>query len=355
MRINRARVRNAVTRSLIRMGGFSISPVAIKCRRLGAVLTNEGDHLSLRRDNKVMKLAHKHFIYAPYLSSSFSTFFSPLVPEKIDGDYVLDFSRSGILQTYAKSGLQFEMASFPEEEENIEGYFRWNAPKPGDIIFDVGAHCGVSSYHFSKMVGPSGRVIAFEPDPVNFPLLLRNIDRHKLTNVVPLQIAISGNSGFDEFSAEGTIGASLARHSSHPPISDGVTVETVTLEDAFRRWGNPQFCKIDIEGGEIEVIGAAKEFLKNQQCEFALDTGHKVDGDYTDKRIEKLFMEAGYEVMTETTPEAKTTWANPKTVNLVKTEAGVNAVCPKCEAVIGRFPDSRSAYLNSGKLSSHVC
>jgi len=57
------------------------------------------------------------------------------------------------VQRYAKSGLEFEMASFPEEEDAIEEYFRWYRPKSGDLVFDMGAHCGVSTYWLSKLVG----------------------------------------------------------------------------------------------------------------------------------------------------------------------------------------------------------
>jgi FkbM family methyltransferase len=349
MRINAARIRNATTRALIRFGGFRFSPVVHKCRKLGAVLENEGKYLSLRRGNHVMWLAHEHFIYAPYLSSNFETFFSPLVSEEINGRQVVDFSAPG-LQTYAKSGLQFEMASFPEEEEAIEGYFRTTRPK--GTIFDIGAHCGVSTYHFSKM---ASRVIAFEPDPLNYSLLLRNIERHSLTNVTALQIAISGTSGTEEFSCEGTIGSSLARHASHPPIGKSVTVETVTLQDAFERWGNPQFCKIDIEGGEIEVIAAAKDLLKSHACEFALDTGHRVDGEFTDRRIEQLFRECGYRAVTSVTSNGRTTTARPKSVTLAPSDAGIDVVCDRCGVEIMTFPNARAAYSNTGVIAKHVC
>jgi FkbM family methyltransferase len=314
VRINKATLRSAVTTTMIRLGSrnaIGLVPVALKCRLLGATLTNEGEFLSLRRGNHEMWLAHRHFIYAPYLSSNFDVFFAPLVPFESNGRSVVDFSRSGNLQTYAKSGLQFEMASFPETEEAIEGYFRWHAPKSGDTIFDVGAHCGVSSYLFSKMVGDHGRVVAFEPDPVNYALLLRNIERHKLTNVIPLQIAISGTSGIEQFASEGTIGAALSRHSNHPAIGRSVMVETATLESAFQKWGQPQFCKIDIEGSELEVITVSRDLIRNHPCEFALDTGHKVGGSFTDKRIEALFRECGYEATSETMGEATTTWARP--------------------------------------------
>ena len=71
--------------------------------------------------------------------------FSPLVATEENGRSVLDFSHPGTLQTYAKTGLQFEMVSLPEEADAIESYIHWYKPQPGDLVFDVGAHCGVST------------------------------------------------------------------------------------------------------------------------------------------------------------------------------------------------------------------
>jgi FkbM family methyltransferase len=216
-----------------------------------------------------MRLAPQHFVYAPDIAERFETYFSPLVSTAEDGRLMLDFSRPGILQTYARSGLQFEMSSFPEEEDAIESYFHCYSPRLGDTIFDIGAHCGVSTYHFSREVGEGGRVIAFEPDPTNHALLLRNIERHRLTNVVPVQAAIAGSRGREQFNCEQSIGSGLARHSTRASVGALIMVETMTLEDAFTTYGIPEFCKIDIEGSELEVISSSSHFLQTQKCEFS--------------------------------------------------------------------------------------
>ncbi len=255
-------------------------------------------------------MAPRHFVYAPDMAEHFDMYFSPLVPTEVEGVSVVDYSRPGILQTYAKSGLQFEMPSFPEEDEAIQSYFHWYQPDAGDTIFDIGAHCGVSSYYFSTLVGKAGRVIAFEPDPVNFELLLRNIERHKLTNVTPLQVAIAGTRGQAEFNCEGTIGSGLTRHSSRSTVGSIAVVQTLTLQDAFYKWGPFQFCKIDIEGAELEVIASSQNFLRNHHGQFALDTNHLMGGSFTHARIEKLFRECGYEAATAETG-VRTTWARP--------------------------------------------
>jgi FkbM family methyltransferase len=306
-------LKRAITTMIIRLGPQNALVrflVDRKCRQFGATLTNKSSFLSLQKGKREMRLALKHFVYAPGMAEHFDTYFSPLVPAEASGMLMLDFSRPGNLQTYASSGLQFQMASFPEEDEAIASYFHWYTPKAGETVFDVGAHCGVSTHHFSKLVGPTGRVVAFEPDPVNYSLLLLNIERHQLSNVTPLQIAVSDKHGEAEFNCEETIGSGLRQHSTRTSIGKVVMVKTITLEDAFLEWGPPSFCKIDIEGAEIAVISASRDFLQKVSCQFTLDTGHLVDGSHTDKRIEKLFQECGYESATSS-PDIRTTWARP--------------------------------------------
>lgn len=286
-----------------------------RCRQHGAELVRRGNILELNNNGRIMRLSLRHFVYAPDLSQHFERYFAPLIPEMRDGVSLLDYS-SPRLQTYARSGLQFELASFPEEESAIEGYFHWYLPKPGDTVFDIGAHCGVSTYHFSKLVGREGRVIAFEPDPLNYSLLLRNIARHALENVTPLKIAVAGSRGTATFHCEGTIGSGLSRHSSRASVGTVETVDTITLADAFEEWGSPAFCKIDIEGAEIEVVSAAAahQMLGQSDTHFALDTNHFVDGSLTNNAIERVFAACGYEAESSKVEGLMTTWARPAAI-----------------------------------------
>lgn len=280
------------------------------CAQHGARLSFKGDHIDVAKGNRTIRIAAKHFPYALDMSRSFEDYFGPFAPSDENGRSIVDYSRPG-LHRYISSGLEFELSSFPEEEAAINDYFRWYRPKAGDIVFDVGAYCGVSAYHFSQSVGPSGRVYAFEPDPLNFPLLQRNIERHNLTNVVPLQIAISDRSGFAEFCTEGTTGSTLAAHSvRHYPGS--VRVKTITFEEACESYGVPALAKVDIEGAEIAVIGAAAAFLKSHPIHFTLDTSHIVaGGELSNRAVEEIFRACNYEVESSDQCGFMTTWARP--------------------------------------------
>ncbi len=308
-----ARLHYQLTKLAIRVGPSNpLLQFLLKraCQKHGCELIDRQDAFELRKGTAAMLVARSHFVYLPTLAERFDVYFTPVVPEWRDGVAVADYSRPR-LHTYAKSGLQFELAAFPEEDDIIEAYFRWYRPKRGNCVFDVGAHCGVSTYFFSKLVGSTGRVIAFEPDTLNRSLLLRNIQRHGLTNVTVVNAALAGTAGHAEFYREGTIGSCFSRLSSRGTVGSISKVDTLTLADAFSRWGVPDLCKIDIEGAEIEVIAAAAELLARTKTHFTLDTSHVLRGRLTAPMIEKLFRAYGFDVESAPVGGMMTTWARP--------------------------------------------
>ena len=132
--------------------------------------------------------------------------------------------------------------------------------KPGMCIVDIGAHIGYYTVLFSKMVGPNGRVIAFEADPDNFALLQKNT--RTLSNVVLVNKAVTDQNGSIDFYK---INNSTGCHSIIAPTlaSTKTTVPAVTL-DAFLENGaypNIDTIKIDIEGGEPSAFRGMKKLF----------------------------------------------------------------------------------------------
>jgi FkbM family methyltransferase len=68
-------------------------------------------------------------------------------------------------------------------------------PRPGDVVFDVGAGIGAETLVFSRLVGPSGRVVSIEAHPRTFERLERLCRLNRLTNVTPLQVAVADADG----------------------------------------------------------------------------------------------------------------------------------------------------------------
>jgi FkbM family methyltransferase len=279
----------------------------VRCRPLACALKFDQVHVDVSKGTRTIRLAAKHFPYAYDMAERFELYFNQVVPEKGGAGLLVDYSGPK-LQRY-KNGLEFEQSSLPEEVEAIEEYFHWYKPKPDDLIFDIGAYCGVTAYHLSKLV-PEGRVYSFEPDPVNFRLLTRNVERHGLRNVTPLPFALSGRTEKAAvFLSEGSMGSRLEGISTRITVGDHRSVETISLADACARYGTPNFVKVDIEGSEIEMLSAATSFLRSNPIQLAVDTNHWVDGKLTAAAVEEIFRACGYETESDDTSGFMTTWA----------------------------------------------
>jgi len=135
--------------------------------------------------------------------------------------------------------------------------------KEGDIAFDIGAHFGIYTVLLSHLVGPTGRVIAFEPNPRILPSLERTVKERK--NVTLLPIALSSFSGEQVLYVPGDDSmASLADWTAgkHGEITRFVC-ETSTLDELARQGKipEPDFIKCDVEGAELLVLQGGKEVL----------------------------------------------------------------------------------------------
>jgi FkbM family methyltransferase len=268
----------------------------------------QGDLIVFRKRDRWIRIALSRFPYARDMIVYFDSYYNAV---HADERGLVDYS-SPRIHRYRSSGVSFHLPSIAEEDEAIDSYFRWYHPQPGDMVFDLGAHAGVSTYFLSQAVGPSGRVYAFEPDPEAWDSLLRNIADLALENVRPVQKAVAGRSGKVAFQAEGAVGSALVSVASRASSGDTIAVDAITFEEACELAGGvPAFVKTDIEGAELEVVASALPVLRRSRCQFAVDTNHMVDGRLTNKRLEDLFSEAGYESLSSAEFGFMTTWARP--------------------------------------------
>jgi FkbM family methyltransferase len=119
----------------------------------------------------------------------------------------------------------------------------------GGTVLDVGAHVGYYTLLSSVLVGPAGRVFAFEPNPANQRFLKRHAAVNGCANVTVVESAVSdatGTARFDFGSGSGT---------GHLAEGGAIEVRTVTLDEFCGREGlKPDAVKIDVEGAEAGVL-----------------------------------------------------------------------------------------------------
>src|SRR5579875_1722626 len=85
--------------------------------------------------------------------------------------------------------------------------------QPGQFVFDIGANAGFYSLLASVLVGPAGRVFAFEPATRNIAHLRRHLRINNMSNVIVLEAAVSDRSGAAFFDA--TSGGATAHLDEH--------------------------------------------------------------------------------------------------------------------------------------------
>lgn len=140
---------------------------------------------------------------------------------------------------------------------------------PGAIFYDVGAHLGFFSVSAAKFVGPQGMVVAFEAERDNCARIKENTIRNGFED----RIALFEAAVWSYSSSTGIPFKRGRRPRAHGGVwADGVSpvlaegevesVPAVSLDDYFRTGGRrPDVLKIDVEGGECEVLKGAAELL----------------------------------------------------------------------------------------------
>ena len=143
-------------------------------------------------------------------------------------------------------------------------YFKSDNKSP--LILDCGAHIGISVIYFKRLY-PNSRIIAFEPDPVNFELLTLNVKQNNLKKVMLVNSALSDREGnLDLFTSTEkkspwTWGASLEiKKWPGEKTKKAVKVRTEKLSKYIK--GRVELVKLDIEGAETKVINEIENKLQ---------------------------------------------------------------------------------------------
>lgn len=135
--------------------------------------------------------------------------------------------------------------------------------RAGETVWDIGAHCGYTVLIESAAIGPTGRCIAFEPNPRNRHLLGLHLKWNRLTNVAVLPYAISGADGELSFGWENNQrDSSISSHLGGAGWK--VPVRHIDGLIASGEAPAPTFLKIDVEGAELELLRGAARLLAHE-------------------------------------------------------------------------------------------
>lgn len=177
-----------------------------------------------------------------------------------------------------------------KEDRIADELFLSDYLKRGSIFVDIGANIGTHSLKAAFVVGPSGKIISFEPHPKTFYYLNKNIHLNAFDNIETHNCALGDKSGHLYFSNN------IADDQNCIVSSAGIKVEVKKLEAAV----SPRkidLIKIDVEGYELFVLRGGMRLLEHTDCimfEFSETSFNKYG--YGTKDILKFFQENGFTV-----------------------------------------------------------
>ena len=128
----------------------------------------------------------------------------------------------------------------------------------------MGANVGYYSVILGKEVGPSGKVYAFEPEPLNFELLSKGVAANALTNVRAEQLALSDTHGSLKLylAAE-----NKGDHRIAPAAEarESIEIAAVPLDEYLPDHEPVHFIKIDTQGAEGLIVAGMHRVLEENE------------------------------------------------------------------------------------------
>ncbi|HEV2272928.1 MAG TPA: FkbM family methyltransferase [Acidobacteriaceae bacterium] len=168
----------------------------------------------------------------------------------------------------------------------------------GDTVVDLGANFGLYSHHMARLVGPTGRVHAFEPIPPTLAILRRTLRRAENVSIHPE--AVGEKSGHADF---------LMPVGNHVPLmgethrgngEEGIPYrcQMCTLDEVLK--DEVSFIKADIEGAELFAFrGAERIFARSRPTVYCeVIARHLARFSLTPEDVFSFFESRGYCTMT---------------------------------------------------------
>jgi FkbM family methyltransferase len=173
------------------------------------------------------------------------------------GRFYLDENPPGVKKRL-RSGKRWEEHVINEFEKYVV---------PGSTALDIGAHIGSHTLTLARLVGPTGRVYAFEPQKKVFRELVFNLRLNEISHAIPLRFAVSSESGILEMDpirgADGQVG-----------IGEGGDKAEARTIDSFN-FSNVSLIKIDVEGHQLPVLEGAERTLRANHPVIIIEIGRE--------------------------------------------------------------------------------
>ncbi len=209
-----------------------------------------------------------------------------------------DIESDDVIRNYEVWRAETFSTKEPDTLGWIDAHFR-----PGDVIYDIGANIGQYSLYAARKLDRECRILAFEPESLNYAKLNRNIVLNELTETITAYcLAVTESREFGHFYVQ-RFAPGAALHSWGRPVTQGERpfqpqnrqgMIGMSLDDLTIASGLPfpNHVKIDVDGIEEEIVRGASRTLADERLRTALVEVYM----FRDiaESIEVMFQETGF-------------------------------------------------------------
>jgi len=249
------------------------------------------------RQNNIIRLAVKHFVYAHDIIKAFDYYFSAVEPENFHGFRLVDYS---LPKYHEVPGYMFGPVYFPSLSEPMVTtvqYLDFANLKPGSNVLDLGAYSGLTSIMFKERVGRLGKVVAVDADEQNIGAIEKNFKMYKQhtgNDIDLLYAAVWSHCNGLSFSSEGNMGSSASEIVGNNR-GNNLLVKSLTLDKIvdIAKLDHLDFIKCDVEGAEAVIFEQA-DFLIDRKPRIIIEP-HFVGGVETTEKCIRDLAKYGYQ------------------------------------------------------------
>jgi FkbM family methyltransferase len=193
--------------------------------------------------------------------------------------------------------------------------------RKGDIVVEAGSNVGAHTIQLAKLVGPAGKIVAFEPQRLLFQILCANLALNEMFNCYAYQAAVGSAAGIlkvpqlDLYATQNFASLSLGH------AGEGMDVPVIALDSLDLP--SLRFLKADVEGMEIEVLQGARRTIEKHRPILYLENDRRENS----PALITLVFELGYDIYWDAPPIFNPNNFNGNADNIFKNTVSINIVC----------------------------
>ena len=152
-----------------------------------------------------------------------------------------------------------------------------NLLREGDVFVNAGANRGMITSLAGRLIGPTGTLYAFEPNPHLIGLIENHVALNRLTNVRIFNCGLSDTDGPSMIVATPSPSMGWVALGGLPEGEEGHAIRLVRGDDVLAELApsRPTILKMDVEGHEVHALRGLGRFLERRELAVVCEVSHQ--------------------------------------------------------------------------------